>query len=90
LLPEVTERVWEGRTRAWPSSPTCPAASCEGFCSACGFEPCFDEPDPEDDRSLLGFLGRFRELDFFELDFDFFELDFLLVAIFSAPPVTGS
>ena len=78
MLPEDTDRVWDGLTRAWPSSPTCPAASCEGFCSACGFEPCFfepcfEDPDREDDRPLLDLLPRCLEPEF-RVDLDFDEL----------------
>jgi hypothetical protein len=81
LLPEVTERVWEGLTRAWPSSPTCPAASWEGFCSARGFDPRFEDfLEPE---LCLGFdfdeLLRWERLpDCLLLDR---ELDFFFVAI---------
>jgi hypothetical protein len=102
LPPETTDRVWDGLTRAWPSSPTCPSASWEGFCSACGFEPCFffEEPDREDERSLLVF-ARCLEPEFgLDLDFDEplrFEpladcllADFLLVGILSPPVISSS
>lgn len=78
---EATDRVWDGLTRACPSSPTCPAASWEGFCSACGFEPCFEDfLEPELPLDLdFDELLRFEPLaDCLLLDR---ELDFFLVAI---------
>lgn len=102
-MPETTDRVWDGLTRASPSSPTCPAASWDGFLSARALGLFAVAPDREDElrpferEDLLVVFDLEREFEFDPLDLDDvprFEplgdplrLDRLAVDDFLDPPV---